>query len=45
MGESITVEGYRARDGSNFVNARTIKMSDGRVLSAGSAVSNLGDTK
>jgi len=45
MGESLTVEGYRARDGSNYINARTIKMADGRVLSAGSSVSNIGDTK
>jgi hypothetical protein len=31
-GEVITIEGYRARDGSNTCNMRTVKTADGRTL-------------
>ena len=44
LGESVTVEGFLARDGSNLANARTIRLADGRVLTAGSSA-NLGDTR
>lgn len=44
LGESVTVDGFLARDGSNLANARTIRLADGRVLSAGSSA-NLGDTR
>ena len=35
-GESITVEGFRARDGSNHVNGREVTFADGRSVFAGS---------
>jgi hypothetical protein len=34
-GDHVTVEGYRAKDGSNVANARTVTMSDGRKLFGG----------
>lgn len=37
IGETVTVEGYRAKDGSTTVNSRQIKMSDGRTLFTGSS--------
>jgi len=36
-GDMISVEGYRAKDGSNLGNARTVSMADGRKVFAGSA--------
>jgi len=39
-GDVITVEGYRAKDGSNMANARKITMADGKQVFAGSS----GDT-
>ena len=43
-GDVITVQGSLAKDGSNLANARTVKLSDGRQLFAGSA-SETGDAK
>jgi hypothetical protein len=43
-GDNIIVEGAKAKDGSNLANAKTVKMSDGRKLFAGSA-SETGDSK
>ena len=37
IGSEVTVEGYQARDGSHVANAKTVKLSDGKVLSAGSS--------
>ena len=37
LGDSISVAGSLAKDGSNLANARTVKLSDGRKLFAGSA--------
>ncbi len=37
IGDSVSVEGSLAKDGSNLANARTIKLPDGRSLFAGSA--------
>ena len=37
IGEVVTVDGYRAKDGSHTVNGRAIKMSDGRTLFTGSS--------
>lgn len=37
IGETVTVDGYRAKDGSSTVNGRQIKMSDGRTLFTGSS--------
>jgi hypothetical protein len=34
-GDLITVDGYRARSGSNVANARTVTMPDGRKLFGG----------
>jgi Family of unknown function (DUF6152) len=36
-GEEIVVVGTRAKDGTNRVNARTVKTPDGRTLLAGSS--------
>ena len=35
VGDQVTVEGYRAKDGSNVANARTVTMPDGRKLFGG----------
>ena len=37
IGEMVTVDGYRAKDGSATVNGRQITMSDGRTLFTGSS--------
>jgi hypothetical protein len=37
QGDSVSVSGSLAKDGSNLANARTVKLSDGRKLFAGSA--------
>ena len=36
-GDEITVEGFRAKDGSNTVNATRVTLADGRQVFAGSA--------
>jgi hypothetical protein len=36
-GDVVSVQGSLAKDGSNLANARTVKLSDGRKLFAGSA--------
>ena len=38
IGEVVTVEGWRARDGSNYMRMRTVKRADGTIL--GTPVSN-----
>ena len=35
-GDVVTVSGYHAKDGSNLGNARTVNLSDGRKVFAGS---------
>jgi hypothetical protein len=37
IGDTISVQGSLAKDGSNLANARSVKLSDGRKLFAGSA--------
>ena len=37
IGETVTVDGYRAKDGSPTVNGRQIRMADGRTLFTGSS--------
>jgi len=37
FGDQITIEGFRARDGSGTCNARLIKLPDGRNVFAGSS--------
>jgi hypothetical protein len=38
-GDTVTVNGYLAKDGSRLANARVVTLSDGRKLSGGSAYS------
>lgn len=37
VGTEVTVEGYRAKDGSNTVNSRTITLGNGEALFSGSS--------
>lgn len=37
IGTEIIVDGWLARDGSNTVNGRTIKLADGRAINAGTS--------
>jgi hypothetical protein len=37
VGDKITVNGYPAKDGTHLANARSMTMSDGRTLFAGSS--------
>src|SRR3984957_18904916 len=37
IGDQITVEGSRAKDGASMANARTVTLSDGKVVGARSA--------
>ena len=37
LGESVTVTGYMAKDGSKIANARSVNLADGRKIFAGSA--------
>mgnify|MGYP001025479134 FL=1 len=39
VGEGVTVEGYLAKDGTNTANARSVVLSDGRRLFAGTSAS------
>ena len=36
--DTVTVDGYLARDGSHLANARLVTLSDGRKMSGGTAV-------
>ena len=36
-GDKITVDGFLAKDGSHLVNAKTVNLSDGRKVFAGSS--------
>jgi hypothetical protein len=36
-GDDVSVQGFRAKDGSNLVNARSVKLADGRSVFAGSS--------
>ena len=36
-GDNLTVQGARAKDGSNMANARSVVLSDGRKMNAGSS--------
>jgi hypothetical protein len=36
IGDVVSVEAYRAKDGSNLGNARTVNLADGRKVFAGS---------
>lgn len=38
LGDLVTVEAFRAKDGSNLANSRSISLPDGRKLNAGSPI-------
>jgi hypothetical protein len=37
IGDTLVVDGYRAKDGSNLMDARRVQLPDGRIISGGSA--------
>ena len=37
LGDTIVVDGYRAKDASNLIDARRVTLPDGRIVSGGSA--------
>jgi uncharacterized protein DUF6152 len=37
LGDTIVVDGYRAKDGSHLMDARRVTLPDGRIVSGGSA--------
>jgi uncharacterized protein DUF6152 len=37
LGDPIVVDGYRAKNGSNMVDARRVTLADGRIVSGASA--------
>jgi Family of unknown function (DUF6152) len=37
LGDTLIVDGYRAKDGSRLVDARRVTLPDGRIVSGGSA--------
>jgi hypothetical protein len=37
LGDTIVVDGYRAKNGANLVDARRVTLGDGRIVSGGSA--------
>ena len=37
VGDDVIVEGYSAKDGSKFANAKTVQFPDGRKVAAGSS--------
>jgi DNA/RNA endonuclease YhcR with UshA esterase domain len=39
-GDTISVQGSKAKDGANLANARTVTLADGRKVFAGSATDN-----
>ena len=41
-GSKVTIQGWRAKDGSNYANAEALTMRDGTQLSAGSSHEGLG---
>jgi hypothetical protein len=44
-GEQVTIEGFRAKDGSNVANAHTVTLPDGRNIFAGSQGPDEGPAK
>jgi hypothetical protein len=44
-GDVVTIEAYRAKDGSNIGNARSISLPDGRKLAAGSPLDEKEESK
>jgi hypothetical protein len=44
IGSEVTVEGFQAKDASKVANTKTVKLPDGKIMSAGSSA-GLTDTK
>lgn len=44
-GDAVTVLGSRAKDDSNWANARSVTLSDGRKMEAGSSADEAGASK
>src|SRR5579872_3399095 len=40
IGDAVTIEGFRAKDGTNTCNSRSVTLPDGRRVFAGSADDN-----
>jgi hypothetical protein len=38
LGDTVVIDGYRAKDGSHLIDARRVTLPDGRVVSGASAV-------
>jgi hypothetical protein len=45
VGDNVTVDAFRAKDGSTLASARNVKLSDGRKIFAGSADDGSPDSK
>jgi len=45
VGDTVTVEAFRAKDGSNLAAARNVKLADGRKIFGGSADDGSPDSK
>jgi hypothetical protein len=42
VGDTVTVEGYLAKDGTKMANAKTVKFADGKLFNAGSSADLVG---
>ena len=40
VGDTVTVNGFLAKDGSNLTNAQTVTLSDGKKVFAGSSIND-----
>jgi hypothetical protein len=38
LGDTVVIDGYRAKDGSHLIDARRVTLPDGRVVSSAAAV-------
>ena len=45
IGDDVLVEGYLAKDGTKYANARVVQFPDGRKISAGSSSEGTAPTK
>ena len=42
IGDDVTVQGFRAKDGSNLVNAKTVRLADGHSIFGASSAPDSG---
>lgn len=42
IGDEVTVQGYRAKDGSNLVNAKTVRLGNGQSIFGASSAPDAG---